>query len=77
MRASVEIPVAKDGSKFLPHLQRAGYYTVGPKGQEKRFQSYDEALAHLRNQPVAYWRRPNDSGNWGIVTAVTWIELID
>ncbi|RXX44551.1 XRE family transcriptional regulator, partial [Klebsiella pneumoniae] len=28
-----------------------------------------------RNMKTAKWRRPNSSGNWGIVSAVRWDKL--
>lgn len=71
----MRVPVARDGSMFLPDLRRAGGFTVGPKGHERRIESYEEAIAYLQDQPSASWRRPNASGNWGIVTAVRWMEV--
>jgi len=75
MKASVSVPVARDGSMFLPELRRSGVYVVGRKGEEQRFGVYEEALQYLEMQPVACWRRPNSQGNWGIVSAVQWISL--
>lgn len=71
----MSVPVAKDGSMFLPVLRRGGVFTVGPKGGERRIENYEEAIAYLQSQPAACWRRPNANGNWGIVTAVKWLEL--
>lgn len=69
------VPVARDGSLFSKtSCQRNGVYTVGEKGNEQRFSDYQEALDYLRAMPVAKWRRPNESGNWGIVSAVEWTE---
>ncbi|WP_298444126.1 hypothetical protein [uncultured Ferrimonas sp.] len=69
-----KIPQAKDGSLFLPELKNAsGLYTVGNKGDEQKFERYADALAYLRAMPTPRWRRPNDNGNWGIVTGVRWI----
>lgn len=69
------IPVARDGSMFTRSLSRGGVYTVGPKGDEHRFDSYEQALHFLQNAPRAHWRRPNSESNWGIVTGVSWAEL--
>ncbi|MGA8147721.1 MAG: hypothetical protein WB870_09115 [Gallionellaceae bacterium] len=54
---------------------RTGGYTVGEKGHEQTFDSFDCALEYLRAMPVAKWRRPNEAGNWGIVSAVRWATL--
>lgn len=65
------VPFASDETEFHPETcRRAGKYTVGPKGAEKTFADYREALNCLaRMQSTRYWRRPNVAGNWGIVTA--------
>lgn len=58
--------------------QRDAESEPAPKGEkdaETRFNSFDEALAYLKAMPVAKWRRPNDAGNWGLVTAVRWGKL--
>lgn len=68
------VPVARDGSMFTRCLSRGGVYTVGPKGGERRFGSFDKALEFLQQAPRAHWRRPNSEGNWGIVAGVSWIE---
>jgi transcriptional regulator with XRE-family HTH domain len=68
------VPYAADGSHFGPHLKRAGLFTVGEKDDEVQFENFDEALAYLRRMGVAKWRRPNAAGNWGIVSAVRWME---
>lgn len=65
-------PVASDGTFFGPHLRHKGYYQVGEKGDEQRFTDFSEALAYLKAQPKARWRRPNSKGNRGIVAAVAW-----
>ena len=69
------VPYAADGSCFIPTLQRAGKFTVGDKDDEVQFESFDEALGHLRRMGVAKWRRPNAAGSWGIVSAVRWDAL--
>ena len=66
------IPYASDGSSFNSGLARSSGYTVGEKGDERKFNDYSDALDYLRNMKVAKWRRPNEQGNWGIVTALKW-----
>lgn len=69
------VPMARDGSLFCPELcSRNGVYTVGDKGDEKRFTNFGEALIYLSKMPTAKWRRPNSNGNWGIVSAVEWTD---
>lgn len=63
------VPVASDGSWFSPRCATAGGYTIGAKGDEMRHQDYFEALAALMKMKSPKWRRPNTSGNRGIVTA--------
>ncbi|WP_339425095.1 helix-turn-helix transcriptional regulator [Pseudomonas proteolytica] len=71
---AVEVPYAADGSCFHRGLAspRDGSFRVGDKYAEQRFSSFEEALRYLRTMPVARWRRPNESGNWGLVSAVRW-----
>jgi|TARA_A100001391_G_C5084284_1_gene280711 hypothetical protein len=66
------IPVARDGTMFTPDQQRNGSYQIGEKGAEEYVSSYEVALARLQAMPVARWRRPNEHGNWGIVSAIEW-----
>lgn len=74
--SEAKLPIAKDGSFFCREAcWRASGYTVGEKGAEQHFQDFEAALDYLRDMPVAKWRRPNQNGNWGIVSAVDWIEL--
>lgn len=74
----LKLPIAKDGSFFCREAcRRANGYTVGEKGTEQQFQDFEAALDYLRDMPVAKWRRPNEKGNWGIVSAIDWIELKD
>lgn len=71
---AVEVPFAADNSCFHRGLAspRDGSFRVGDKYAEQRFSSFEEALRYLRTMPVARWRRPNESGNWGLVSAVRW-----
>ena len=68
----VNVPVAADDTFFGPHLRHNGSYVVGDKSDEKKFTDFNEALAYLKSQPKARWRRPNAKGNRGIVAAVAW-----
>ncbi|PYD36856.1 XRE family transcriptional regulator [Serratia plymuthica] len=71
------VPYAADGSCFNPGLasSRDGSFAVGEKVAQKRFGTFSEALEYLRSMETAKWRRPNASGNWGIVSAVRWDKL--
>jgi transcriptional regulator with XRE-family HTH domain len=71
------VPYAADGSCFHPGLasSRDGSFAVGDKTAQKRFGTFSEALEYLRSMETAKWRRPNPSGNWGIVSAVRWDKL--
>jgi hypothetical protein len=77
----VFVPEARDGSLFTPTACKRGgkrdepHYTIGAKGSEQDFDSYDEALAELSRMTVPRWRRPNEQGNFGIVTAERWRRL--
>ena len=70
------VPCAKDGTFFSEQLcNNKGFYTVGEKGDEQKFRNFEQALDYLKGMPKAKWRRPNQNGNWGIVSAVDWIGL--
>lgn len=71
----VSVPVARDGSKFTPALKRRNGFWIGDKGAEKSVETFEEALSVLRRMMVPRWRRPNSSGNWGIVAGTDWAEL--
>lgn len=75
--AAIQVPFAADGTCFNPTLRRpkVGTYTVGELGNEKTFDTFDAALGYLKGMKIAYWRRPNKSGNWGRVVAVQWEKL--
>lgn len=66
------LPVARDGTFFHPGLSRSGYFTIGEKGDEQRVNNFQDALKALRAMTVPRWRRPNDQGNWGIVSGIRW-----
>jgi len=72
---TIAIPKASDGSVFCPATcSRNGNYTVGEKGDEKKFTDFSLALDYLRKMSTAKWRRPNSNGNWGIVSAIEWTD---
>ncbi len=73
--ARLRVPIARDGSIFSRECGRRGSYTVGEKGDERRFNNFYDALTYLQSMPTAKWRRPNANGNWGIVSAVDWVAL--
>lgn len=74
----VFVPVANDGTMFVPSLRRAGKgndggYTIGAKGSEQVVPDYEAGVERLRMMETPRWRRPNpESGKWGIVTGQTW-----
>jgi hypothetical protein len=74
---STQLPVARDGTCFHPGLIRSGEFTVGDKGDERRYDSFTEALQALRQMSVPRWRRPNDQGNWGIVSGIRWVSAAE
>lgn len=70
------VPVSKDGSRFDPvTCCRAGGYWVGAKGNEKKIDTFNNALAALTTMRPPRWRRPNSAGNWGLVTGIRWEPL--
>jgi hypothetical protein len=68
----VFVPIAADGSFFHPGLARSGKFTIGAKGEETSYPTFEEALVALQKMATARWRRPNDAGNWGIVSGRDW-----
>ena len=71
----VFVPVASDRTRFLPDARREQGYQIGAKGSETYVQDYYQALEALARQPTPRWRRPNEVGNWGIVSGVAWERL--
>ena len=65
--------------KHVVRLARQGgglSITVGPKGAERRFNDYYNALSALAKMDIARWRRRNANGSWGIVRGRgTWIAV--
>ena len=70
------VPVAKDGSYFNHTCRMTKGYQVGGKGEEKYFESFSGAQASLLLMIQAKWRRPNNAGNFGTVSASEW-KFID
>lgn len=71
----VFVPVAADGSHFHPGLVRGGKFMIGAKGEEVEHSSFDEALSALQKMATPRWRRPNEAGNWGIVSGRDWKRI--
>lgn len=70
------VPQAADDDLFTPaRVVRTARgsgrisITIGAKGSEEQIHDFYEALVALSKMEVARWRRPNSSGNWGIVRA--------
>ncbi len=70
----VFVPAARDGEVFHPGLQRGGQYTVGPKGEEVRYERFEDALDALTRMTPPRWRRPGkgNSPSWSLVSGVEW-----
>lgn len=66
------VPVAKDGTHFSRTCRMTRGYQIGEKGAERCIKSFNEARNELLYMPQAKWRRPNNKGHFGIVTAVEW-----
>lgn len=71
----VFVPVSKDGSTFTPSCGSGGRYTIGEKGAEQKYDSYDDALTALQHMPTPRWRRPAPSGVPSIVTGIRFERL--
>lgn len=71
----VFVPVAADGSHFHPGLARGGKFMIGAKGEEVSYPSFNEALTALQKMATPRWRRPNEAGNWGIVSGRDWKRI--
>lgn len=71
----VFVPFAKDGTIFDTGCRRDNGYQIGPKGDERVIEKFDEALSELQKMQTARWRRPNENGNWGIVVAAGWRRI--
>jgi DNA polymerase III epsilon subunit-like protein len=74
-RDTIRVPVAADGTHFSLDLASRGYYTVGAKGAEEKYDSFDAALDALNRMSTPRWRRPNAAGNWGIVSGYSWMDI--
>lgn len=68
----VFLPVARDGSGFHPGLARKNGFQIGPKGDERFMETFEEALEELHRMEIPYWRRPNEKGKPGIVRGIKW-----
>lgn len=68
----VFVPVAADSTFFHPGLARGGKFMIGAKGEETQYASFEDALTALQKMAIPRWRRPNEVGNWGIVSGRDW-----
>jgi len=50
----------------------SGKFMIGANGEEVPHTTFEEALACLQSMATPRWRRPNDAGNWGIVSGRDW-----
>lgn len=68
------VPVAKDNTFFNATCKRGKGFTVGKKGEETYYPTFNEALIALQSMEPTYWRRPSaTTGVHGIVRGVGWI----
>lgn len=72
---TILVPFARDGTWFASLCRRRDGYRIGDKGSEKVVSDIYEALEALKDMDVAKWRRPNEQGNWGLVSAVEWRDI--
>lgn len=72
--SQILVPFASDGSCFNPTLRcpESEVYTVGEEGKELTFDNFDAALEHIKMMYTPKWRRPNEAGDWEIVSTVKW-----
>jgi len=75
VKKAILVPQASDGTIFSPSLRRRSGYTIGPKGDERRYDEFDEALRALQEMNPPRWRRPNEKSAWGVVTGTSWVEV--
>ena len=69
------VPIARDGTYFNTGCRMKKGYRVGDKGDERSYSDFDSALDYLMSMTIAKWRRPNTSGNWGMVKAAEWRRI--
>lgn len=84
MQVKIKVPVDANGDFLRPEYRQGNGYHVGmnkvhvaQKGLdecylEKYHDDYFAALKDLTSRPKPQWRRPNEKGNWGLVTATDW-----
>ncbi len=75
------VPEARDGTVFSPIACKRGgangqpRYTVGAKDAEVNYDKFEDALAALSQMATPRWRRPNENGHFGIISAERWRRL--
>ncbi len=75
------VPEARDGTVFSPIACKRGgatgkpHYTVGVKDAEVNYEDFEAALDALSQMAIPRWRRPNENGKFGIVSAERWRRL--
>ncbi len=67
------VPIDKRGYFFNAKCEQRAGYKVGPKKDEHYYKNFDRALQELRKMEVPRFRRPNDSGRFGIVNGIRWV----
>ena len=70
------VPEAADGSRFLPDLRQATGFQIGPKGDERMIEDYEEALEELAHMKKPAWRRPSPTSNIrSVITGIRWVRI--
>lgn len=76
-KSRILVPFAADGSCFNPTLRcpKSGKYIVGEKGKELEFDDFEAAREHIMMMYIPRWRRPNEAGDWEVVSTTIWKVL--
>lgn len=72
----VFVPLTDDETVFLPEMRREAGYQVGKYGDEEYYLDYFEALKVIQDMDSPRFRRPNETGNWGIKNVVSWKRVL-
>ena len=64
------VPTAHDNTWFSPDCRINGRYTIGNKGEERRFTDYFDALREVNRLPTPRWRTKTQDGIAGIAFGV-------
>lgn len=68
------VPVDKNKTWFSPSHHKEGIYSVGPRGNEEKYDDYFTALEALHHMDPPMWRRKADKKRWTVVMGIEWIR---